>query len=358
MYPLNEVRQEISKRYFGRIFEDVIGYLNLYDYVKLKLGDTTGKMRRVSIETFWFSMLGDRFAYEDTANFLPMKSGDTVKFQNVFLTEWAPKLPGQIWTTSSMRDLAESQKRVDGYVTLKSGPIPVLDPYGKERALSAGFGSVRIQPDRNDEKYCMFMNLVNERAWHCDYGVPLVVSRSVYNAYLEHSHDGAPFLTSVEGVLHINEELPFKKFIPKAIGASLSTETEEALRYRPNLPRCFVYVASPLSLKFKSNNTHPTITAWTMFETYSNNSPYRYTYVQFDPTLPEGFDEAGEFINSYVRRYDGKALVTDFDGLIPRLESRIPLSSNPMRKKKESKQLLSALDEWAQKSIRRAKREG
>ena len=355
MNPLDEVRQEISKRYFGRVFEDVIGYLNLYDYVKLRLGDVTGRMRRVSVETFWYSMLGDKFAYEDTANFFPMKSGDTVKFKNVFLTEWAPKLPGQIWTISGTRDFAESQRQVAGYITLESGPVPILDPYGKEKALSAGFGSVRIRPDQKDDKYCMYMNLVNERNWHCDYGVPLVVSSSVYKAYLEHSDQGAPLLTSLEGILHINEELPFKTLIPKAIGASLSTETEDALRYRPNLPRCFVYVASPLSLKFKSNDTHPLITAWTMFERRSHN-PFGYTYVQFDPSEKGGFDEAAAFINSYVYKYNGKALVTDFDGQIPRLQARIPLTSNPMKKKKETKGLLSALDEWAQDRLGRAKR--
>src|SRR5437667_5285909 len=125
----------------------------------------------------------------------------------------------------------EGQQRVDGYMQLRGGDLtPVLDPHGKEKSMAAGLGSVRIKPDARDEKYCAYLGVVNEQNWQCDRGIPVVASRSVYKKFLKYSEHGAPYVEEMEGVLHIHEDVPFKTFIPKAIGARLSAEAEETLR--------------------------------------------------------------------------------------------------------------------------------
>lgn len=43
MSPFEDVRKEIVKRSFGRLFDDVVGYLNLYDFLKLKAKGRAGK---------------------------------------------------------------------------------------------------------------------------------------------------------------------------------------------------------------------------------------------------------------------------------------------------------------------------
>jgi hypothetical protein len=107
MIPFDEIRKEASQRYFGRLFEDVVGYLNLYDYLQLKIMNVRGKSKLASVESFWFSILRDKFAHRYTGSFTPMKSGDYVKLKDVFMTEWAPKLPGQIWTSQGVRVMDE-----------------------------------------------------------------------------------------------------------------------------------------------------------------------------------------------------------------------------------------------------------
>lgn len=359
MYPFDEVRNEIVKRSFGRLFDDVLGYLNLYDYLKTKKSDLTGKAKSISVSSFWFSILGDKFAGTTDIPFEPLRAGDVVKLKDIFLTEWGPKLPGQIWTSQGVKDLQEGQRRVDGYARLKSGGFTlVLDPYGKEKSIVAGVGSVRTKPHMHDEKYCAYLGLVDAANWQCDYGIPVVVSRSVYEKFRKHSERGAPWVERLEGVLHVNEDIPLKTFIPKAIGATLSAETEEVLRFRPNLPKAFIYVSSPLSIKLKRNDSHPIVTAWTMYETALSRSPYRYTYFMFDPIKEDNFDEATEFLKQYVRNYDGKKIITDYDGVVPRLEASIPISSNPMKKsKKEAKDLILGIDEWVKASFHRIKRQ-
>src|SRR5260221_12475351 len=96
MYPFNEIRKEVVKRSFGRLFDEVLGYLNLYDYLKLKVADRRGTSKLVSIDSFWFSILGDKFARKTETPFASLRSGDIVKLRDVFITEWTPKLPGKI----------------------------------------------------------------------------------------------------------------------------------------------------------------------------------------------------------------------------------------------------------------------
>ena len=110
----------------------------------------------------------------------------------------------------------------------------------------------------------------------------------------------------MEAIFHINYELPFKEIIPKAIGATYSKETEETLRYRPSLPKCFLSINSPLSLKLTFNKSHPPATAWTMFETNNKAEKYRYTYTKFNPFDVESLGEAISFITWYVKEYNGK----------------------------------------------------
>ena len=79
MSPFEDVRKEIVKRSFGRLFDDVVGYLNLYDFLKLKAKGRRGKGRGVSLGSFWFSILGDRCAVKTSSEFSPLKSGGCPK---------------------------------------------------------------------------------------------------------------------------------------------------------------------------------------------------------------------------------------------------------------------------------------
>lgn len=90
-----------------------------------------------------------------------------------------------------------------------------------------------------------------------------------------------------------------------------------------------------------------------MFETKRRRNPYRYTYFVFNPKNEESFVEATEFLQNYVRDYDGAKIVTDYDGVVPRLEAAIPISSDPLRKnKKEARELIVRLDDWARHTLK------
>ena len=78
-----------------------------------------------------------------------------------------------------------------------------------------------------------------------------------------------------------------------------------------------------------------------------------YTYTMFNPSSPVSIEEAIKFIKLYVQEYDGKKIITDFDGIQPRLDASIPLSVHPLRaRKKEVKQLIVDYDKWVKKALK------
>lgn len=351
---MRELAKESANRFFGQVWDDLIGYLKIYDFLKLKAKRTTGQSKVLpSVKAFWYSILRDKLGIKKPPKFIHLRDGDVVRLKDVFITEWGPKVPGRIWTTEGIDEFHEGQERIGRYVEFNEKVYAVLEPFGKRKVVSAGFGSIRINKRSRDSDHFMYMSLVDESNWMCDYGIPLVVSKPVYEKFLIYSEKGAPWLKSIEGILHLNEDLPFEQLVPKAIGATLSPEAEATLRYRPSLPRCYLHVISPLSVKFTFNDSHPKATAWTLFETSLRLEPYRYTYTNFDPSHPESIDEAVSFINWYMQEYNGKKAITDFDGMVPRLDCEIPLTKNPLKANMSKvNKLFKTCDSWVKSENR------
>jgi hypothetical protein len=346
---------ETGKKFFACLLEDIISYFRLYDYAKLKAKAFLEPVKQInSVASFWYGLLGDRFVGDSSVNYIPLCDGNTVRVKDVFLSEWAPKLPGQIWTMDGVRDYTEGQKRIYGSFEFNDKLYEVLDPWGKFRVVSAGYGSVRINRNCGTKDNFMYMALVGKERWECDCGIPVVVSEAVFKEYQRFAEKGAPWIESAEGILHINEDLPFKEFVPKAIGSSLSPETESTLRYRPNLPKCFVHLVSPLSLIFRYNDSHPRATAWTIFNTPDSmdhngygREEFRYTYASFNPSEKGSITEAVKFLQWYAEKFKSKGFVTDFDGQIPRLESRISIQSDPItRQRRQASKMVAECDKW------------
>lgn len=352
------------KSFFGLVWEDVAGYLRVYEYLKLRLRGHVGNAKKVPTPaSFWHSLLGERFAGSERPAYVPLRDGDVVRMKNLFLTEWIPKLPGRIWTSEGQAEIAKGQKDISRYLEIESKMYPVLGLGGKQSVLSGGYGSIRLRrlPSRNEDRF-MMLGLVDESHWNSDFSIPVLVSRAVYRKFQEHAEHGAPWVKKLEATLVVGEDPPLTQVIPRAIGAELSEATEETLRYRPSLPRCYLYLQSPLSLDLAYNDSHPSATAWTMFRrraaaSAGSEPSFGYTYTPFEPDNPESVDEAVEFINWYVREHGGTTIQTDFDGQVPRLEAAIPISVDPLRSRKPAvRRLVTGLDRWTQSSLRRLRR--
>jgi hypothetical protein len=319
---LNETKQH----FFKKLIDDTFGYYRIYDYLKLRIRETvSSSITFNNSEEFWEAILQKEFRnYNNSVE--PLRNNQVINLRNFFLTEWTPKLPGRVWTKSGNTNLLHGIQDIIGQMNIYDRIYNVLGPEGKRMMITGGFGSLRIKPRQNDD-YCMLLNAVSVNNWHCDYGIPIVVSKPAYNEYLRYAENkGAPELVELKGVLCLNVGINQLQIITPSIGARLDNELQDLLSDIPDLPKCFIYVSSPNDLTLRYNNSHPEAIAWTMFRTSNDIEPLRLTYAYFNPNNNDSTNEAVSFINKYVLEFEGTEILTDFDGQKRRFISKSSLA--------------------------------
>lgn len=305
---------ETKSYFFKRFLEDTLGYFRVYEFLKLKfkkLKDDSSSFK--CSKEFWDSFLFDN----------ALDSGQIIKLNDFYLSDFVPLLPGKLWTKESLEEQASGYREVIG--TSLDRRVNILSLEGKKKIIESGYGSVRLMPNPSGV-YCSLLSAVSVDNWFADAGIPIVVSKSVYEEFNRKSKGGAPWIEELEGILYTNQAIPLIHDIPKAIGAKLNEETKDLLTNSTNLPKCFIYVPSQRNIKLRTNNTHPAVTAWTTFRTTQSNDPLRYTYSSFNPNKKGGIEHSIEFINNYVKDFNGIEILTDFDGKIRRLNARVDLT--------------------------------
>jgi len=326
-----------KRHFFQKLVEDTFGYYRVYDTLKLRFRSSINETLTInSSQEFWRKIID---------NNPEIRNKQVIKLKDFFVTEWVPKLPGQVWTEEGRQNLAEGIKDVEGYYSFFDKVYQVLGPIGKQKMISGGFGSVRIKPTQNTD-YCCLLNLVHVEDWHCDYGIPVVVSKPVYEQFIHYrEHEGSPWIEELTGILYLDEDAPNINKVSNAIGSKLDNETIEILSTQTNLRKAFIYVSSPLDLKIRYNGSCPEAVAWTLFKTKLITEPLRLTYARFDPKKEESLLEAVGFINQYVASFDGEAMLTDFDGVQKRLLATSSLT-DPNSLTRKHTGTLKLIDSW------------
>ena len=294
-------RDAFKQLFLTKLLSDVSNYFRVYDFLKVEVKKLKNKSISIKDEAdFWKRVLGNYFYKENEVE--PLENGAILKFENFFLTDWSPKLPGGLWTKKGNERAYGFREELD-LLEVKDRIHPIIHPDAKSRRINAGFGSIRVNPLGNNSDYFNYMCIVGPNYWNCDSGIPVIVPKSVYKEYRSKSKDGAPWIEKMEGILILNESLPIKSFISNSIGHKLSEEIEDQLSNMPHLPKCFVYIPSRLNMDIKTNNTHPVTTAWTMFETQRDD--YGLTYCHFDPYEKNTFERVTEFLERYAENFGG-----------------------------------------------------
>src|ERR1041385_5629952 len=105
-------KQFFDKLFITRLLEDISSYFKVYDYLKIKASAAkSGKVKVKNEKDFWKKILGETFREaHDTEQ---LETGTILSFKNFFLTDWAPKMPGGLWTKDGHSKLHEIQDRID-----------------------------------------------------------------------------------------------------------------------------------------------------------------------------------------------------------------------------------------------------
>ena len=326
-----------KRHFFQKLVDDTFGYYRVYDTLKLRLNNVVnGQIIINSSREFWKKIID---------NHPDIRNKQIIKLKDFFITEWVPKLPGQVWTEEGQQNLTEGLNHIEGFYSVSDKIYQVLGPIGKQKMISGGFGSVRIKPTQNAD-YCCLLNLVHVDDWHCDYGIPVVVSKPVYEQFIRYrEHEGSPWIEELTGILYLDEDAPNISKLSNAVGSKLDNETIEILSTQSNLRKAFIYVSSPLDLKIRYNGSCPDAIAWTLFKTTIPTDPLRLTYAKFEPKKEESLLEAVGFINQYVANFDGDTMLTDFDGIQKRLIATSSLT-DPQALTRKHSGTLKLINNW------------
>jgi hypothetical protein len=361
-------KNELIKKVVGTIYDDLIKYYGLYGFIKLKKKNLLSKPIGIkSEEDFWKRILKEDFKVEVNEEFQELRDGQILTFKDFYLSEWAPKLPGRLWTKEGAKLMSERYNHIQGIDILNEKLQLKFDRYGKKKAILGGLGSVRVNPTKNPNDFYMYMSITSGDIWQTDFGIPIVVSKSVYDTFKKKTgkiggknYEGI-WIENMEGQLMLEKDLPLTEFIANSVGGELSLSLKDALTRATFLPKCYVYIPSILNAKLISHDDHPESTAWTLYrknlkedwqKSISNeiDKEYSYTYAYFNPTKRDSIREAVHFIENYVKDDYGECLLTDFDGIEPKLNARLNLSNNPIEQQKnKSKKTIVEINDWGKK---------
>ena len=235
---------------------------------------------------------------------------------------------------------------------------------------------MRLPLNLGDSDHFACLGAVTSRSWLTDLGVPVVVSEQVYR---EFDRARSNHTVAVEADLRGRVVIggipdPFTHVPLTASTGASSAGIEALLRRSTELPVAYIHVTTPLDCDFRSNDSHPTCNAWTLFkctgsDVVASEQPdaatmlagvgsFGVTYTGFHPDSPNDIDRAVQFLKAsprwlhvtrinrfFDRRQEDPftalasawsnveiQLLTDFDGLVPRLsEAVFNLCSPPSR---------------------------
>lgn len=89
---------DVAKRhFFQKLLDDTFGYYRIYDNLKLRLKGCLNETITInSSREFWTKVI------ENSPDIVHKQ---LVRLKDFFISEWVPKLPGQVWTPEGQQNL-------------------------------------------------------------------------------------------------------------------------------------------------------------------------------------------------------------------------------------------------------------
>lgn len=283
-----------------------LNYLHLPFWLDQKVKNLISGRRAVklgSIREFWLALFEDR-----------LKHGDRVRFDDAFVCEWVPRLPGELWykdfagQTVGLKEMRGSGK---GSKHLRPEDLTEIRLLTSLREEPVG---VMRYPLQDHTTQCATLCLTTHDYWCADLGVPLVVSTAVYDAFARAAHPFAAVETSIEAILQFGDIPTLAPGLIRSIGAEIDESYLTSIVTPLGAPTVYLAVVSPLSVRFRTHNKHPYGTLWSIWRRTASSRRARHgvsehvNYVMSSLTVD--FGEKDQFDNA-VRYFQGEPKLPD-----------------------------------------------
>jgi hypothetical protein len=291
----------------------VIGYYNLPAYGRARYHAFRGNIIKYNKEEdYWKDAIGPYFHIPSYTN---LHDGQLVELNNFEITEWVPRCPGLFWTRegNNYRSQASAliDRRTDKYI--------VYSPKGKTLMVLGGRGTTRLE---HREGYKVLCATSSGRS---DAGIPLVVSRGVYESLRNELQREGSICADLEG-FYSQLPIDYINLILTTPGLELPANLTSLLANSLHIPKYCLRVDSRLLIKIRNSESNIQATAWTMFKPKENLLPYSFAFWSFDPRYEESIVDATDQIEDYIEAYGTGEILTDFDERVQRFASQSPLS--------------------------------
>jgi len=224
---------------------------------------TNRKFPYESVELFWQAIIQEE-----------LRPGDIIKIKDGFLTDWIPRVPGEAWN-----NFKDKGSTINLDSTKKGGHFTSSGIYQKN---PTHFGSIRLPFGQNSTNFAM-LSITTYDCWSVDLSIPVIVSKEVYNQFITIRKNGQAVEGEIEATLEFGEMPLMNTSLLKAIDSDCSDEFVEYFSTPKGLPRIYLRLSSPLNVKFRANNTHPSGTIWALAE---HTQSHEIHYPPLDLTTP------------------------------------------------------------------------
>jgi hypothetical protein len=309
--------ETVVEKIVGPLIGMLSGYFNLPEYGRVLYKRARGKILEYSHEEqFWKDAIGEYF-YQPSRR--KLFQDNLVRLVDFEITEWFPRCPGLYWTKIGQ----EYRKNAVKDLINKFG-YTVYSPRGKSRMILGGLGTIRLKEHTVDKEN--YKVLCATSSGKCDAGIPLVISKGVYDEIQNEIHTEGSINADVEGFY---SQLPinWEDLVIETPGSEISKRVKSWIAASYYVPRYCLQIGSRLQIKKRKSESVVQATAWTLYGCKESNPlPYSFTFHTFDPKDGNDIKEAAEFIQMYVTEFGGRGILTEFDEVISRFPSVYPLS--------------------------------
>jgi hypothetical protein len=248
------------------------------------------------------------------------RSNATVTLQNFLLFEWFPRSPGQFHTEDA-RNWRESAKDhlfplSDRQRQIYENTAPV-DPvvynlYGKYCMLRGGIGCIRLKPKPTEAGLLWFMSASSTLSAH--EGVPVAISESDYNQYIEYINEHGVLPCTLVGKL---------KFLPEPLLSLYQDYT--------GVPHLYLLVEAifPSHAPLQLQERGPVVSVAVTFSSRKGNSEqdssrnFSAAYISFAGGDKDSLERRLPWLDYYVSNLNEGTIVTDFDEHMTRFNGAV-----------------------------------
>jgi hypothetical protein len=300
--------------YGEAIIKGIWEYYGLTGYFKIRWASwRRGKTQYDNVKELWEDALNKSKNMEGQKK---LSKRRIVKLVDFDFSEWFPWLPGMYWTPygESLRHRGQQLRgEAPGRDIQKDKNL--IHPHFETVTVLSGIGSLRVKPvEAKRDKPFKILGATTKTSndknrADISAGIPVVMSKNAYREIEDHISRRGVTKATVEGI-YVDE-------IPNIL-------EDISIDIPIRVPRFCIYVPSGRTISGIHDGDDTTAAGWSIFE--DNKENYLMAFREFDVTPDEkGTDEAGYFLEKYIRRYEGKPL-TDFDEYTKRLPARYSIS--------------------------------